>query len=137
MSAWRRRAVALFPERRAEVERTPSIYQMWFALLMDLQHAYRAIPIEQDLIERIYSYAAWCFAPKQNPELRGAVAVSFYEHLADFGPARRDLPRRLTREQFTELVPAFRTVLEPREFEAFEREFFAARAQVEAGVPAI
>ena len=137
MSAWRRKAVELFPERRADIEHAPSIYQLWFELLVDLQHAYRAVPLDRDRMERIYAYATWCFAPKQNQELRGAVAVSFYEHLADFGPARRDLPYRLTREQFTELVPAFRTVLEPKAFDVFQREFLAARAQVEAGVPAI
>ena len=137
MSAWRRKAAALFPDRRSTVEHAPSVYQLWFELLLDLQGSYRAIPRDDDRIERIYDFAAWCFAPKQNPELRGAVAVSFYEHLADFGPARRELPNRLTREQFEELLPAFRVVLEPDQFEAFRREFLAGRAQVERGVVAI
>jgi hypothetical protein len=137
VSAWRRKAFELFPESRVIVEQAPSVHRLFFQLLLDVQEAYRAIPPKSDLIDRTYAFAAWCFAPRQNPKLRGAAVASFYEHLADFGPARRDLPNRLTREQFTEMAPAFRLVLDDREFQRFRVEFLATREQVERGAPAV
>jgi hypothetical protein len=126
MSGWRRKGFTLIPERHDVIERAASIHQLWFDLLGDCEHAYKSVPQNTDLIDRIFRFAEWCFNPKQNRSLREAVAVSFYEHLADFGPARRDLPNRINQEQFEELLPAFATVLEERPLAEFQAEFRAA-----------
>jgi hypothetical protein len=122
MSAWRRQAMKALPERAHSIEHARSIYDLWFELLSDLQAAYRVPQPPSDFINRVWAFAAWCFEPQQNPELRNAVAVSFYEHLAHLGPARRELASRLTREQFEELLPAFKTVLTAEEYAVFVPE---------------
>jgi hypothetical protein len=126
LSEWRRRAMQMIPYRAKTAEQATSLHALWFELLSDLQAAYRDSTALGERIELIWAFAAWCFDPKRNKSIRGAVAVSFYEHLAQFGPARRDLPQRLTRAQFEELLPAFGTVLEDTEYDAFVSEMLRA-----------
>jgi hypothetical protein len=91
-------------------------------LFGELRAAYAADPPNTDLIERVYAFAEWCFAPKQNPNLRNAAAVSFYEHVPDFGPARRDLARRFTPAMWRELQPLLYRMLPPSSYDAFVNE---------------
>ena len=100
---------------------------VWFALHADIQGAYKASPANTGLIERIWQFAAWCFEPGRHKSVRNAAAVAFYEHLPHVGPARRELPRRLDRRAFLELLPAFRSTLADPEYEAFVKEFLTAQ----------
>jgi hypothetical protein len=127
MSEWRRKAMATFPDRAGTLSRATSIHDLWFTLLQDLQAAYRSVPPDSDLLERIWQFAAWCFNPKRDKAVQGAVAVSFYEHLPHFGPARRELPDRLTRLAFDRLLPAFKVTLTTEELAVFIREFLRAQ----------
>jgi hypothetical protein len=119
LSEWRRYAMQMIPYRAKSAEQATSLHALWFELLSDLQAAYRDHTALGDRIEPIWAFATWCFDPKRNKTVCSAVAVSFYEHLAHFGPARRELPQRLTREQFEELLPAFGGALEDSEYDAF------------------
>jgi len=134
MSLWRREAMAQFPNRLAPIRRATSAYDVWFTLMEDLEGAYSASPPNIELIDSIWRFAEWSFDPRRHRTVRNAVAVSFYEHLPHFGPARRDLPQRLSRAAFVELVPAFRTTLTESEFEDFASEYLAAQG---AARPAI
>jgi hypothetical protein len=127
MSEWRRKAMALFPDRVGTLHKATSLHDLWFTLLQDIQEAYRTTPQNGDLIERIWTFAGWCFAPGRNSTVRNAVAVSFYEHLPHYGPARRDMPVRLSRQALEELIPALRTTLTAPELAAFLEEFLSAQ----------
>lgn len=127
MSEWRRQAMATFPDRVGILQRTTSLNDLWFTLLQDIQEAYRSTPQNAALIERIWTFAAWCFAPSRHQTVRNAVAVSFYEHLPHLGPARRDMPSHLSRQAFDELLPAFRTTLTVPELASFIEDFLSAQ----------
>jgi hypothetical protein len=116
----------MIPHRAKSAEQATGLHTLWFELLSDLQAAYRDRPTLDDRIESIWAFAGWCFDSKRSKSVRGAVAVSFFEHLAHFGPARRELPERMTRAQFEELLPAFGTVLEDPEYDAFVSEILRA-----------
>lgn len=122
MSAWRRKALETFPERRDVVLRATGPYVLFADLFGELRAAYTQEPPNARLIERVYSFAEWCFAPKQNPNLRNAAAVSFYEHVPDFGPARADLARRFTPAMWQELQPLLFQMLPEDSYEAFVRQ---------------
>ena len=60
MSAWRRKALSLFPQRQTEIEKAYSLYDLLFTMEADLRHAYGQIQRDQSLINRIYDFAHWC-----------------------------------------------------------------------------
>lgn len=122
MASWRRKALEMFPEREVMLRGGDGIYVVFAELFGDLREAYRQVPPNRDLIERIYAFAAWCFQPKQNRSLRNAAAVSFYEHVPDFKPARADLAADFTPAMWAELQPLLYQMLPPESYDAFEAE---------------
>lgn len=81
MSVWRRKAIALFPDLRSEVQRPDfSIYMLFFRLLPMVREAHDAEDV--DLLRRIYGFAEWCFSQKAK-DMWNAAGVAFYEHLFD------------------------------------------------------
>lgn len=126
--------MATFPERHAILSRATSIHDLWFTLLQDLQHSYAPVEDSGTLRDKIWEFASWCFDKRRHSEIRNAVAVSFYEHLPHHGPARRELPSRLTRPAFIELLPAFRTTLTPDEYSTFVTEFLTALGEPKASI---
>jgi hypothetical protein len=125
VAGWRRKALELFPERAAMLRRPDGIHTVLAELFGDLRAAYGEVPPNHDLIERVYRFVAWCFAPKQNHYLRNAAAVSFYEHAPDFGPARADLAAQFTPAMWAELQPLLYRMLPPASYDAFETEIGA------------
>jgi hypothetical protein len=112
----------MFPERRDMLRRGDGIHTVLAELFGDLRDAYRAVPPQQQRIDRIYDFVEWCFGPKQNQTLRNAAAVSFYEHVPDFAPARGDLAARFTPAMWAELQGLLYQMLPPESYDAFERE---------------
>jgi hypothetical protein len=127
MAEWRRHAMATFPDRVGSLTTATSLNDLWFSLLQDLQAAYREIPPKTELIERIWSFAAWCFSSERHDTVQNAVAISFYEHLPHFGPAACDLPTRLSLSDFNRLIPAFKTTLTPKELSDLMEAFLTAK----------
>lgn len=81
MSVWRRKAIEIFPDLRAEFQsKETSIYGVFFELLPRCIDAHRRKD-EAEFI-KIYGYAEWCFAQKAK-DLWNAAGVAFYEHLGD------------------------------------------------------
>lgn len=86
MSAWRRKAIELFPDRRRCFERgDATVYTVFFELLPRCIRAHELGDAEE--LRRIYGYAAWCHRQKAK-DLWNAAGVAFYEHLADERPMR-------------------------------------------------
>ena len=82
MAAWRREALAAFPELHTElndVDDIFSVYALWFTLKPMHDQALR--DGDEDFLSRVYTYAEWCH--RASPELDNAVVVCFYEHLVD------------------------------------------------------
>ena len=125
MARWRRKALELFPDRAAMIREPDGVHVVFSQLVGDLQAAYQQVPPDRARIERIYQFAAWCFAPKQNRSLRNAAAVSFYEHVPDFAPARADLAAGFSTEMWRELQPLLHRMLPPASYSAFEAEIRA------------
>jgi hypothetical protein len=96
-------------------------------LVGDLQHEYRQEAPDRAFIDRVYQFAKWCFAPRQNVYVRNAAAVSFYETLPDFRPARADLAREFTPAMWVELQPLLHQMLPPEAYDAFKAEIEAPR----------
>lgn len=78
MSAWRRKALALFPKWKREIENNFSFYDFWsdfstFALEAHLNN-------DVNFLERIHGLAEWSINEKPK-DLWNSTAVCFYEDL--------------------------------------------------------
>jgi hypothetical protein len=81
MSAWRRKAIELFPDLRSEVEDPDAtIYSVFFALLPRCREAHDRDDTSE--LEKIYGFAEWCASQKAK-DLWNSAGVAFYEHLFD------------------------------------------------------
>ncbi len=83
MSAWRRKALALFPHLRRDLhDRSFSYYMLFFDLLPLVRQAHAAH--DTVTLRAIYDFAAWCLQQEHRADdLYNAVCVAFYEHLFD------------------------------------------------------
>ena len=81
MSAWRRKALELFPDLRSDIEDPDaSVMGLFFELLPRCRDEHGRNDSEE--LKRIYGFADWCASQKAK-ELWNAAGVGFYEHLAD------------------------------------------------------
>lgn len=81
MANWRRKALALFPDMRDDVQRPGfTVYMVFFELLPMVREAHQENDVER--LRRIYGFAEWCFEQKAK-DLSNASGVAFYEHLFD------------------------------------------------------
>jgi hypothetical protein len=82
---WRRKALALFPDLRLDLEQPNfSIYMVFFELLPRVREAHADGDMET--LRRIYGFAEWCFEQKAK-DMWNAAGVAFYEHLFDSHPS--------------------------------------------------
>ena len=88
MEDWLSKAEELFPELRGEDYKDHDIdtpMSMWIELSWMLMRAYEEEPVNDDLIGRIYDYAAWCFRQPQTEQaetdLSSAAAVGLIEDI--------------------------------------------------------
>ena len=85
MASWRRKALALFPDLKFEVQRPDfSVYQVFFRILPMSRDAHKAGDV--DTLRKIYDFAEWCFEQRAK-EMWNAAGVAFYEHLFDDHPS--------------------------------------------------
>jgi hypothetical protein len=80
MSAWRRKAVSLFPELKADSEDWSSPYQLFFDLLSFTQDSHRLR--NNQALYRAYGSAEWCLH-QESKEFWNAAGLCFYESLFD------------------------------------------------------
>jgi hypothetical protein len=125
MAAWRREALAAFPELRTELndaDQMFSVYWFWITLLRPLVDETHGAG-DEGFLQRAYAYAEWCH--RASPELQNAVVVCFYEHLVDGRGERwwaRVIPR-LSNSVLADVPPEWEERLTP-----VERECRAPRA---------
>lgn len=97
MARWRAEALRRLPELRKTIAAANNVMALWIELTCAFEMAYKADPVDESLISRIYAYADWCIqAPHASDAGRdptSAVTVAFYEHIPTFPPARDDMPR--------------------------------------------
>jgi hypothetical protein len=120
VSAWRREAIAAFPELRTQLNRVQEIgspYDLWFELLPLVVEAHR--DGNDDLLRRIYGYAQW--SRRQTWDLENAVAVAFYEHLFDQRWMRPLVPSWLSRDIIEDIRPLWESRLPADEMREVEK----------------
>lgn len=102
MSAWRRKALELFPDLRAEIQAPElSIYQLFFELLPRCRDAHDRDDVAE--LERIYGFAEWC-SKQKSKDLWNAAGVAFYEHLADSNRTLRAIPQWVSKAVFEDIA---------------------------------
>jgi hypothetical protein len=80
MSVWRRKAVLLFPELKADSKGWSSVYQLFFDLLPFTLDSHRLG--NDSALFRAYGYAEWCLH-QESKEFWNAAGLCFYENLFD------------------------------------------------------
>ncbi len=128
MEAWRLTALTRFPELEYEITRNQGgPIGLWTDLYVALTTAYRAAPINEDLIRRIYDYAAWCFRQPDTgdaeTDLSNATAVGFIESLPLDERVYDDLYRWLSVEIFEGCESLFRHHLSEEEYRRLHNDF--------------
>jgi len=114
MSAWRHRAIELFPDLREEFEDPEAtIYNVFLELLPRVREAHARGDIEE--MKRLYGYAEWCFQQKAK-ELWNAAGVAFYEHLVDDPITFDAIPEWLPRPVFVGVCSLFEARLKPADY---------------------
>jgi hypothetical protein len=83
MSAWRRKAIALFPEHRADLDSAEyRLHDLFLDLLIDVQRAHGAAADDSEArstLQRVHGFAEWCL--RHGGELWNQAAIGFYEDL--------------------------------------------------------
>lgn len=96
MSTWRRIVITLFPEhtkgafgfQRPEM----TIWQIFFEFERLIDQFIEED--DEDSIARIFKFVNWCFSMRyRSPDLWGAAAAAFLEHLADTDERAKIIPK--------------------------------------------
>ena len=132
MEVWRARALEHFPELQDEINRNQGgPLGLWDDLYYALTTAYERMPANDDLIGRVYDYAAWCFQQPRTgdaeTDLSNAVAVGLIESLPLHEGASDDLYRWLSIETFVGCESLFRYHLSDDKFRKFQAHFLAKK----------
>ena len=102
MSAWRRKALELFPDLRSDIEDPDSsVMGLFFDLLPRCRDAHDRN--DSDELKKIYGFAEWCASQKAK-ELWNAAGVGFYEHLADSAKTLDAIPLWLSKQVFEDIA---------------------------------
>lgn len=130
MEDWLAKAQELFPELQGNlfdnhIHDRPMA--LWIDLFDLLQMAYEEVPINDDLIGRIYEYAAWCFAQPESQDVKydlsDATAVGLIESIPLAKKAAADLHRWISAESFDGFESLFRYHLPDEQYRAFREDF--------------
>jgi hypothetical protein len=102
MSAWRRKALELFPDLRNDIEAPDaSVMGLFFELLPRCRDAHGRNDSAE--LKRIYGFADWCASQKAT-ELWNAAGVGFYEHLADSKQTFDAIPLWVRKQVFEDIA---------------------------------
>jgi hypothetical protein len=126
MSQWRKIALEQVPTCKRAIELSGNPMALWIELLSQLTTALNTSPADEEVIDQIYSYALWCWHRSDSGQMIQAVSCAFIEHLPLSTLVERDLPARLSREDFSSMEGVFRYHLSDEEFDAFKVRFMSA-----------
>jgi hypothetical protein len=130
---WETKAMECFPDLLDVIDRNDSPLGLWIDLYIELIKAYEKQPINDDLIGRIYDYAAWCFAQPQtddvHTDLSSATAVGLIESIPLDKNISADLYRWMSVETFEGCERLFRYHLSDEAYREFHDEFMNKKAK--------
>ncbi len=124
MSAWRHRAMELFPDLRAEIEECDAPYSLFSELVERCREAHEKA--DEDELGKIYGYVAWCARQPAQP-LWTAAGVSFYEHVAECEAAVDSFPRWVPPDVFEKIASLLGESLGPEKLAALEKSYRSGR----------
>jgi hypothetical protein len=128
LEQWQAKALESFPRLEEEINRNEGgPLSLWGELYLALVKAYEEHPINEDLIGKIYDYAAWCFSQPQTDDvgtdLSSAAAVGLIESIPLDKRVSDDLYRWLSLETFVGCESLFRYHLSDEDYRKFSDEF--------------
>ena len=109
----------------------PGAMGLWIEIYLKLVDAYDVVPINEDLIRRIYEFADWCLKQPSTSDLEtdvaSAVAIAFIENLPVDKRITDDLYRWMSIESFKGFEHLFRYHLSEEEYQQLARDFLARK----------
>jgi hypothetical protein len=128
---WLSKALDSFPELQSvlfEGHDFDNPISLWIDLFSLLHSAYEEVPTNDDLIARIYDYAAWCFDQPQTNDRKtdicGATAFGLIEDIPLDRKVSEDLYRWMSVESFLGFESLFRYHLDTEDaYRKFRDEF--------------
>lgn len=135
MDPWQSEALKTFPELQNKISPMQGgIHALWADIFSAMQEAYRATPVNEDFIRRVYEYAAWCVRQPQTgaaeTDLPSAMAVGFLENLPLYQQVSGDLHRWLSVETFEGCKTLFRYHLSEEEYAKLHSDFILKKRGV-------
>ncbi|MGZ4859868.1 MAG: hypothetical protein ACXV8M_09960 [Candidatus Angelobacter sp.] len=135
MEDWLSKALDMFPELQGflfEGHDHDTPISLWIDVSSLLDMAYDEVPTNDDLIGRIYDYAAWCFEQPQTDDretdISGATAFGLIEGIPLIRKAAEDLYRWMSVESFLGFENLFRYHLDTEDaYRKFRDEFMEKR----------
>ena len=140
MEHWLPRARKSFPELEELINRNQDgPLGLWSDLFVELEMAYDAPPINEDLIARIYEYTAWCFKQAETgdigTDLSSATAVGLIESIPLNKLVSADLYRWMSKETLDGCEKLFRYHLSDQEYDNFSSEFLRKKSNYSGHSP--
>jgi len=127
---WLTKALECFPELQDvtfQNHHNDNPHALWIDLFYLLTRAYEEPTSNDDLIGRIYDYAAWCFEQPQlddaETDLSSATAVGLIEDIPLDRKVSDDLYRWMSAESFEGFESLFRYHLADEAYRTFRDEF--------------
>jgi len=134
MEYWLSKAVEYLPELEdliTEPHPMPGAMGLWIEIYLKLVDAYDEVPINDDLIRRIYDFADWCLKQPGTSDLEtdlsSAVAIAFIEDLPLDKRITEDLHRWMSIESFKGFEHLFRYHLSEQEYQKLAGDFLARK----------
>jgi hypothetical protein len=135
MDEWQSKALKTFPELQNQITRDQGgLHGLWADLFSAMVAAYRATPVNDDFIRRLYEYAAWCIRQPQTgdaeTDLSNATAVGLLENLPLDQQVFGDLHRWLSVETFEGCKTLFLYHLSEEEYSRLHSDFIRKKKGV-------
>lgn len=136
MDYWLTKAIECLPElediaTEPQPQRITGPMSLWIEIYLKLIDAYDVVPINEDLIRRIYDFADWSLKQPGTSDVETdvltAVAVAFIEDLPLDKRITDDLHRWMSIESFKGFENLFRYHLSDEEYRQFEKNFLNSR----------
>ena len=135
MSAWRQRAIELFPDLREDFEDSDTtIYDVFCELLPRVREAHARDDNEE--LRRIYSYAEWCMHQDAH-DIWNAAGVAFYEHLVDDPLTFAAIPSWVPPDVFMSVSGLFEARLESDDYRRLCEVYSAKHGLIEIAQPRV
>ena len=140
MSEWRRKAIDLFPQRRAAIEKAESVGLLWVDLSLDFFGIYhQSSSDEASFVFAVYRYLQWCMQSRDT-DTYNAACIGFAEELASFAVRQDEATyRQITRDiashfdhlEIRKLAPCLAIPLGPGRIDKFLADIAQAQHEHE------